>query len=256
MTTNVICRPSKLLASDSRWSSDIEGYPDCLAFVDDAGFDKISLRPTHALVFAGDGELIAGWKEWFSRATMDFASLPKVNRLIPGTNKMESMVVSLVKRATCEVIFTVGRFEAHGEDARFTGSGAEYAKDCYAVKRCGKTSIVTASGKDKWTGGEVKYVELETGSHNLNMTQATLGELLNALNQRGFVMDTKANTVTPINEWRAAHQDGDRSASTASLSNISAPTGMPTRCWSPQEHDDFIRALREVEAEEEALLKA
>lgn len=250
MTTNVICRPFKVLASDSRWSAPMIGYPDCLAFVDDGRFDKIALRPTHALVFAGDGELIAGWKEWFSRDAMNFAALPKTNRLVPGTNRMESIVVSLVKRATCEVMFTVGRFVAHGEDARFSGSGAEFAKDCYAVNKCGKTSITTAKSRDHATGGDIIFVELESGAHNLNMTQSTFPELLNALNQRGFVMDTKAKTVTPINEWRAQHQDADRAVSNASLTTISAPTGLPTRCWSDQEQDDFVKALRQVEAEE------
>ncbi|HCV75656.1 hypothetical protein [Pseudomonas oryzihabitans] len=254
MTTNVICRPFQLIASDTRWSCDIEGFDGHIAYVDDANFDKIALRPTHALVFAGDGELIAGWKEWFSRQTMDFTNLPKVNRLIPGTNRMESMVVSLVKRETCQVMFTVGRFTSHGEDARFTGSGAEFAKDCYAVNRCGRKSITTAGNQDPYTGRDIKFVELKTGVNNLSLTQSTLGELFAALNQRGFVMDTKANTVTAINEWRETHKDADRAVSKASLT-ISAPTGLPTRCWSEQEQDEFVKALRQVAAEEEQLLR-
>jgi hypothetical protein len=256
MTTNVICRPFKLLASDSRWSTPMPGHPGFVAFVDECGFDKIALRPTHALVFAGDGELIAGWKDWFSKPSMDFSNLPRTSRIIPGTNIEESMVVSLVRRATADVSFTVGRFVSHGEDARFTGSGAEFAKDCYAVNKCGKTSIGSAKTRDVFTGGDVKFVELESGSNNLNMTQATFQELLSAINQRGFVMDTKTNTVTPINEWRASHPDADRAASAGSLTSISAPTGMPVRSWSDQEQGEFIKALQAVAAEEEEWKRA
>lgn len=256
MTTNVICRPFKLLASDSRWSTPMPEHPGFVAFVDESGFDKITLRPTHALVFAGDGELIAGWKEWFSKPTMDFANLPRTSRSLSGGTAEESMVVSLVRRSTAEVSFTVGRFVAHGEDARFTGSGAEFAKDCYAVNKCGKTSIDSARVRDVFTGGDVKFVELETGSNNLSMTQATFPELLNAINQRGFVMDTKTNTVTPINEWRATHLDADRAASAGSLTSISAPTGMPVRSWSEQEQGEFVKALQAVAAEEEEWKRA
>jgi len=168
---------------------------------------------------------------------------------------MESIVVSLVRRATCEVMFTVGRFVAHGEDARFAGSGAEFAKDCYAVNKCGRRSVNSAKDRDPATGGDIKYLELATGANNLSVMQATFTDLLNALNQRGFVMDTKANTVTAISEWRAGLPDVDRVASTAALTSVHAPTGLPTRCWSDEEQEEFKRALQEVAREEEEIMR-
>ncbi|MRJ38495.1 hypothetical protein [Pseudomonas haemolytica] len=252
MTTNVICRTKKLLTSDSRWSCSIVGYPDHIAFVDNTGFDKLAVRQAHALVFAGDGELIAAWKAWFTAKSLDFGKMPGFHRLIPGTNILESIVISLVKKPSCDVMFSSGNFMAHGEEARFSGSGAQFAKDCYARNLCGRTAITTAGQSDPATGGETKFVELETGSTNLTVLQATLNELKNALNVRGFVMDTTTKTVTPINAWQPGSADAKR-AIVSSVASISAPTGLPTRCWSDQEQNEFVKALREVEREEAAM---
>lgn len=249
MTTNVICRPRKLLTSDSRWSCELEGHPGLIAFVDDTNFDKLAIRPAHALVFAGDSQLISDWKTWFSAPTLNLLQHPGFHRLLPGTNKLVSMVVSLVQKPSCDVMFTSGNFLAHGEDARFSGSGAPFAKDCYARNRCGRTAISTAGSQDPATGGQMKFVELDTGSNNLSVLQATLNDATMALQERGFVMDTATKTVTPIKEWKPASNEALRAIASGAVS-ISAPTGLPTRCWSEQEQNEFMKALGEVARQE------
>lgn len=250
MTTNVICRPKLTLASDSRWSTDpLETHPDCIAYVDDTGFDKLAVSSLYAMVFAGDGELIARWKAWFLSPTLNFMTAPPVHRLIPDTNKLRSVVISLVKKATCEVVFASGDFMAHREDARFAGSGAQYAKGCYAINSCARTAVVTAGKSDPATGGETKFIELATGKDNLSVMQTTLFDMKNALEQRGYIMDTKTKVVTPINEW-AANVNEPRRAIANAVASVSAPTGLPTRCWTEQEQSDLMRALQQVALEE------
>ncbi|NAT16735.1 hypothetical protein CU666_16835 [Pseudomonas syringae pv. actinidifoliorum] len=250
MTTNVICRIQKVLASDSRWSTDpLADQPTCIAFVDNTGFDKLAVSSLYALVFAGDGELIARWKTWFLAPALNFASVPPVHRLIPDTNKLRSIVISLVKNSTAEVIFASGDFMAHREDARFAGSGAQFAKSCYAVNSCAKIAVNTAGASDPATGGETKFVELSTGKNNLSVMQATLFDMKNALEQRGFIMDTITKAVTPISEWMP-EAVGARRALASAVASVSAPTGLPTRCWTDEEQSDLIRALHQVAAEE------
>lgn len=246
MTTTVICRQKKMLASDSRWSTDpIDGYPDCIAFVDDTGFDKLAVSKQFSMVFAGDGELIARWKTWFLAPKLDFMAAPPVHRLIPDTNLLRSIVISIVKNATAEAIFTSGNFMAHREDARFSGSGAQFAKDCYAVNSCAKTAVASAGKTDPATGGETKFVELDGGRNNLTIMQATLFDMKNALELRGNIMDTTTKTVTPISEWmpNAGHA---RKAIASAVASVSAPTGLPTRCWTEQEQQELMKALEQV----------
>lgn len=253
MTTNVICRPKKLLTSDSRWSAPIIGHPDLFVFADDTGFDKLAVSSAHALVFAGDSELISYWKTWFTAPALDFSKLPPFQRQDVRSGTVESIVASLVKKPSCEVMFTSGRFEAHGEIARFSGSGALYAKDCYARNGCGRTAIKTASQSDLATGGETKFVELASGSSNLTVMQASHSEMITALHHRGLVMDTKTKNVTPISEWMA--NNGHAQANVASaIGSVSAPTGLPTREWSNQEQIEFIKALQEVAREENRMM--
>lgn len=249
MTTNVICQQKKLLTSDSRWSASLNGYPGQFLFVDDTGFDKLAVSSAYALVFAGDSELIWHWKNWFTAPRLDFSTRPPFSRIDSKTQKLESLVASLVKKSSCQVMFTSGKFEAHGESARFSGSGALFAKDCYARNGCGRIAITTASQNDPATGGETKFIELESGSNNLSMMQATHSEMINALHQRGLVMDVKTKNVTPISDWMA--NNGHAQAAVASaIGSISAPTGSPTREWSDQEQIEFIKALHEVAREE------
>jgi len=250
MTTNVICRTKKVLASDSRWSTDpLVDYPTCIAFVDDTGFDKLAVSKLYAMVFAGDGELIARWKAWFLAPTLNFMNLPPVHRLIPNTNKLNSIVISLVKNATAEVTFASGDFMAHREAARFAGSGAQFAKVCYAAHECARKAIETAGQSDPATGGETKFVELDTGKNNLSLMQSTLFDMKNALEQRGYIMDIGTKKVTPINEWQP-NAGGTRQAIANAVASVSAPTGLPTRCWTDEEQNELRRALQQVAMEE------
>ncbi len=67
MTTTVCDFINRVVASDSRWSTKLDdyGFYNHIAFVDDTGFGKLSIRGNHVLCLAGDGKLIEQWKQWW-----------------------------------------------------------------------------------------------------------------------------------------------------------------------------------------------
>ena len=250
MTTNAIDRLNRLVASDSRWSMAIDG--NRIAYVDDTGFDKLANRQFHTMAFAGDGILIERWKNWFLAEELDFDNLPPFQRL--EVNTLVTLYFSLVQKPDCNVIFNSGWWIHHGEHASFAGSGAAHAYDCYVLNGCGKKSITSAAVNDPATGGEIKFVELTTGVHNLSSDQSTLSNAIQQLNQRGFVMDTNTKVVTPIRDLQTATVEA-LSALQSGERSLSAPTGLPMRVWSDAQKDVFMKALKDV-ARQEAELQA
>jgi hypothetical protein len=245
MTTNAIDRVNKLVASDSRWSMPLDG--NRIAYVDDTGFDKLANRQFHTMAFAGDGILIEQWKHWFSAETLDFDNLPPFQRL--EGNTLVTLYFSLVQKPDCTVIFNSGWWIHHGEHASFAGSGATHAYDCFVLNGCGKRAIVSASANDPATGGEIKFVELVSGFHNLNHEQTTLAHVIQQLNLRGFVMDTNTKVITPIKDLQQATVEALRALESGERS-LTAPTGLPMRCWTESQKDVFKNALRDVSRQE------
>lgn len=248
MTTNVICRVKQLITSDSRWSCELNDTH--IAFIDDACFDKLATRPAVAIVFAGDGQLISEWKRWFEMPALDFLRMPRVHRM--EGNKLFALTVTIVKKDSCKVLFTSGWSLDHGEHASFSGSGAPFAKDCYVTNGCGRMAVISAGQSDPFTGGQTKFMELDTGSNNLSIMKSTLQDVIQAINERGFVMDTTNGTVTPIRDWKADTDNALRALANGELT-VSAPTGHPTRAWSESEQQEFRKVLEEIAAEELAL---
>lgn len=247
MTTNAIDRTNRLVVSDSRWSIPIDA--NSIAFVDDTGFDKLANRQFHTMAFAGDGVLIEKWKGWFLAEQLDFHNLPPLQRL--EGNALVTLYFSLVQKPDCIVVFNSGWWIHHGEHASFAGSGAPHAYDCYVLNGCGKRSVVSAASNDPATGGEIKYVELTTGVHNLSDKQSDLAYAIQQLNQRGFVMDTNTKVITPIKDVHQATVQALRALESGERS-LTAPTGLPMRVWTDAQKDVFIRALQDVASMEDA----
>lgn len=245
MTTNAIDRLNRLVASDSRWSILLDG--NRIAYVDDTGFDKLANRQFHTMAFAGDGVLIERWKGWFLAEELDFDNLPPFQRL--EGNALVTLYFSLVQKPDCTVIFNSGWWIHHGEHASFAGSGAPHAYDCYVINGCGKKAISSAAVNDPATGGEIKYVELVSGVHNLNAEQSTLSSAIQQLNQRGFVMDTNTKVVTPIKDLHQATVEALRALESGDRT-LTAPTGLPMRVWSDAQKDVFTNALKDVARQE------
>lgn len=241
MTTNAIDRVQKVIACDSRWSMVVDQQH--LAFVDNTGFDKLSNREFHTMVFAGDAVLIDQWKSWFQADVLDLTDTPPHQRL--EGNQLMTLFVSLVNKEDNSVIFHSGWWLHHREYASFSGSGATHAHDCYVTNGCAKRSIDTAGLNDPATGGDTKFVELSTNVHNLPAAQATLAHAVQQLNERGFVMNTETKVITPIKDFRDSTAEALR-ALAAGERSLTAPTGLPTKCWSEGQKEAFQNALNDV----------
>lgn len=246
MTTNAIDFHKKTLSSDSRWSITLNGK---LYFVDDTGFDKIADRHVGAIICAGDGELIEQWRNWFTAPVLNMANKPPYDRRDHHGQDF-AIVISLAYKTDGYPVLSQGWYLLHGTDAKFCGSGAEHAYACYSQNKCGRTSIGSAAMIDAMTGGETKYVELETSKNNLSTAPSSLAQALDSLNKRGNVMDLSTGNVTPIVPQAS---DELAAALSAGLVTLSAPTGQRVRLWTDAEKQNMDQALQRLADLEQAV---
>lgn len=241
MTTNVIDRRKYVVASDSRWSifNEAQGY---VVYVDDTGFDKIADRHFGSLICAGDARLIEAWKAWFRAPILDVANLPATERYEPN-GAVASIVVSLVTKPDGRLVYSFGWYLDHEDEAKFSGSGAVAARDCYVLNHCGKTAVESAGLVDPMTGGETKFVEVQTMRHNLHSQVVSLKEVEEQLLNRGHVMDLNTKKVVPLAQWN--QQSVAQGLEAGSLS-LSAPTGQPHRAWTEVEKNELRKALQNL----------
>jgi hypothetical protein len=245
MTTNAIDRKQRVIASDSRWSIDAG---DMLFYVDDTGFDKIADRHFGSIICAGDAILIEEWRNWFLTPRLNTADLPRVER--PTNAEPAKILLTVLLRPDVSILFTKGWSVSVDDHGIFAGSGAEYARKCYAVNGCAKRAVTTAATQDPATGGEVKFVEYATNRNNLSTKYASSKDALEQLKARGRVMNYMTKKDTPI----ASAQLG----STGMLAKLggelplSAPAGHQISPWSDAEKESLRRALvRIAELEEQ-----
>lgn len=240
MTTIVIDKKRKIVASDSRWSL---SRGDLIFYVDDTGFDKIADRFQASIVCCGDGKLIEAWRDWFLRPAINTALLPPTERM--ENDQCLSISINMVSKPDCRILFSRGWTLNYENEGMFSGSGAVHAKDCFSVNRCAKTAVHSASLKDPATGGETKYVEIETNRHNLSASKGTLAHAHEELLKRGMVMNTRTNNVTPISKLPP-----DISGTVSAISNgdvsLSAPTGLPHAPWSDAEKLELRKAMEQL----------
>jgi len=168
---------------------------------------------------------------------------PPLNRYENG--EAFDIVFNVVTPVGGIVYHTVGDNSlAFKEEAKFAGSGAPFAFECYSRNRCVKKSIESAMNDDLCTGGTVVFVELSTGNHNLNGHTATLADAESALLSKGTVMNHKTKDTYNYSEFVAKQAaTGSKLKSSASLS---APTGAPAYIWSEQEKAELMKAFKLV----------
>lgn len=248
MTTNAIDRAKLIVTSDSRWSVPIpnEVNPTHVAYVDDTGFEKISTSEVATLVFAGDGELISEWKSWFQQENApDWATMPETERVVDG--RLSDISICVVTPAG-RVIHDSGKCVMHGEAARFSGSGAFLARNCYVENSCVIKAIDTAGVGDPYTGGTTKYLELHSRLHNLTEKESTLQDAERELSERGKIMDLATGVVTSLKDALESQSDALEALKSGGA-HLSAPTGQQSRKWSDGEKAALRAALEEVFAD-------
>lgn len=211
MTTTVYDRLNRLVATDSRWSRTLDdlGYQGHVAFVDDTGFGKMAVREDHVLTLAGNGLLIQHWKQWWATDLSD----PRPPILLDGR---EAITLHIVKISTNEIIFDIGEMlAAHFTDdegnrvinAVFAGTGAPFAGGVWQKSGCARTAIEAAKIGDIRTGGEVRYVDFNSGNTNLETSKHLISDVAEALLEKGMIMDTNnpLSQPVPITENEVAH---------------------------------------------------
>jgi len=193
LTTNVYDGIKKTLSSDSRWSSK---HPsgDFIVFVDDIGFDKIEMANGHAFLFAGFASTISDWKAFLK-------SSPNGSQ---GHPSIDGIALLITNMTTGEIVDHVGQdIQISNVDATvtsFAGSGSSHAADCWSINKCAKTAVDSAKNFDLFSGGCVRYLELNTLQHNL-LNTTNYDELAKSFTAQGMVMYTaSSHKQVPVNE--------------------------------------------------------
>lgn len=255
MTTNVLDRRFRKVTSDSRWSVSFEDQGvKYIWFADDTGFDKIAERPHAVMICAGDAKLIEEWKTWFSS--------PVPSNELPPTDRSEldgsfhEIYITIIQKPSFTVLFYSGDYDHHGDvptfegaDASFTGSGGGFAKACYAANGCSLKCVESAGQQDPATGGEVKFVDFESGSSNLNTVSTTIQSIRDKLSTEGTVMNMTTKATEQISNL---HRTELAKALAADKVSIAAPTGRPPRTWTVQEKLKVSEVMRQIVESEQA----
>lgn len=177
MTTNVFDGNQGVIATDSRWSV---LYGRWLIYVDDSRFEKIERFEDFAFMFAGKGSIIQLWKSWIRSKPADISGMPTC----------DGISVCIVEAKSQSVVFSE-RQDIIKEGAYFSGTGSRYAYLCWETNRNPLRCVESAKNVDVFTGGEVKYLNMTNGSHNLHAVteDVTIDMVSSAIETRGMVME-------------------------------------------------------------------
>ncbi|MFM5169652.1 hypothetical protein ACEUAX_21880 [Aeromonas veronii] len=194
MTTTVCDLVNKIITADTRWSCGSQGElvlsdgRQYLVYCDDTGFDKISVVGKTALVTAGDGRLIAAWKQWWA-GDADPQNRPATH--IDGKNAVNITIIDLENN---QVIFDAGLKQVlfcirTNQIKAFTaGSGASHAASDLLINGCAKQAIGYASRHDYCTGDSVSFACYRTKQNNLNSSINDYDVIVDGITTRGYVM--------------------------------------------------------------------
>lgn len=236
MTTNVLDLRNNMAASDSRWSSRVGPF---FFYVDDTGFDKMIARGYVVFVFAGDARLIQEWKDWA-------VNLPNNADVLPDYERDgRSIAVTLTNMDTGELMFE--REQIGNEEARFAGSGAVHACDCWNRNFDPIKAVQSAMYIDLCSGGEVKFFGFDRQTNVQNCTRIeALGQKLLDM---GYVMRTDGKSVVvPIRD--AAANDPEVAKVIGGVMSgehpLVAPCESMYKPWTQDEKRLFGRAISKV----------
>ncbi|WP_112197787.1 hypothetical protein [Rahnella sp. NRRL B-41462] len=253
MTTTAYDCLNKIVASDTRWSADVDLIDGMhILYVDDTGFNKICNRRGGALICAGDGLTIQNLKQWWTAEPFDPDAIPEL--------KMQSkyLVSIMMISAEGERLFDAGPKHVVYDTEKdslisvFSGSGGAYAASAFMKCGCPKSSVEVAKFSDPKSGGEVKFLELDTQNHNLNDENLDYDTIMNAMTERGILMKFKgvyaanSENVTSIPLREHAQADDIIQALKSGSIQAYAPTGGSAIEWTEERTNKLKEAARRV----------
>lgn len=251
MTTTAYDRVAGIVTSDSRWSCDLvkfdPSYDGHVLYVDDTGFGKLAVREDTVMVLAGNGYLIELWKKWLLRDELSTDDgIPPLS--LPGSSPF---IIYIIEISTNKVLFDEGHKhaivypETNEVLAAFSGSGGAHAADSWIDYSCAKTAIEYAKKHDYYTGGTTRYVDFQSGESCLETELTTIREVVNLMNERGYIMDTKKPGTAPvsISAQEVAHV---KQLLANGAITPSAPVGKGARDWTDKSKAKLLKAIEHI----------
>lgn len=253
MTTTVYDRVHGYVASDSRWSCDLErfGFPGLVAYVDNTGFGKIAVRGDFILCLAGCGNLIQQWKDWWRQ--------PELPALLPPVEGDNGPVVlyaidtklNQLALHTPSVLDCVHLDQDTAElSAVFTGSGQTYAWTWWVASQCAKKSIQSVMGQDVFTGGDVRFVDFINNTSNIENTIHNVSAINHQMKTRGLVVNKHDPSMQPM-PIGADVLTAIQAVVAENTLPMSAPHGAGPVIWNTaakQRLESFVAKVRESES--------
>ena len=255
MTTTVCDLLNRIITADTRWScgsqcelmlSDGNYY---FIYCDDTGFDKISVVGNSALVTAGNGPLIALWKQWWV-GDADPAKKPPTD--LNGQNVVNLAIIDLKNN---QVIFDAGQKQAlfctktDVIQAFTSGSGGTHAAHHLMSHGCAKSAIRFASNLDFCTSDIVSYACYRTNTNNLNQSNNSYDMILEGITKRGYMM--ALNTSKPsdkgceVAKHPLAHEVAQLFKSGQAVASAPVP-GISNFKWTQETDTKFEAAMKLV----------
>lgn len=245
MTTTIYDRAVEMITCDSRWSIPDERFG--VLYVDEAEFSKVEIANGHAFVFAGKSNVIHAWKV-FLQARERGVAMPE-----PTMDGISALVAELgtgaLKYYYGQDIVLPSQDDPH---TVFAGTGSSHAARCWESNRCPKKAVASAMMFDVCTGGEVRYVELKSGKHNLTACQG-VNSLDQAFLNKGMVMFNRNEIEKgPVPFKDAADIDPSvaewykKAASGSILDNVQAPCDAMFSKPSAEERGRMSAVLKDI----------
>lgn len=253
MTTTVYDCDNKLAACDTRWSANvnIDGI-DHIIHVDDTGFNKIVSRKGGIIICAGDGKTIEKIKKWWSEKVLiaeDMPDLEEAGRFSVSLLMVASNGDIVHDSGLKQVLYD---YEKDHKHAIFLGSGAKSAANFFINCGCAISAVEGAKSLDPWSGGEVKYINLNTLEHNIDDENLNYNSLLESMGERGVIM--KVNDMYVANSSGAEsmklsdHPQADKIKSFLANGSVKAytPVGGDKVEWTKEENDQIKSAAAKI----------
>ncbi|WP_442797354.1 hypothetical protein [Pantoea vagans] len=230
--------------------------PDWVVYVDDTGFGKISLRGHIVLCFAGDGQLIQEWKDWWRQPTITI----KYPRVEKDTGEKIALYAIDIKQN--KVLFHQNLGCVHLDpvtqelQALFTGSGGTFALAGWQSSKCAKTSVSLAMDDDCRSGGTIRYVDFDSGLSDIEDSVHDIHDVELQLQKRGFAMNANDpnRTVYPIGAADISADVANVKAIVASDSGfLNAPVGNEGIVWDEPTKNRLHSFIENMISEEQSM---
>lgn len=245
MTTTIYDKAAGMITCDSRWSIPDDRFG--VLYVDDAEFSKVEIVGHRAFVFAGKANVINDWKVFLRSRSL---GIPMVEPTMEGISALVAEI------GTGTLIYYYGQDIVLPDQSNpltvFAGTGSNHAARCWKANKCPQKAVSSAMMFDICTGGDIRYVELQSGKHNLSscigaasLDQAFLNKGMVMFNrteiEKGPVPFKEAAAIDPaVAEWYKTAANG------SILDEVQAPCDAIYSKPSEEDREGMRAVLKDI----------